>query len=156
MNIATSTAFITLTIHSGPPNRLPSPGNTDPSIPFRIASELHKHAQEEEPGSDLEKFFQLDTEIWTQTAISLTPGSTITWWKGLSLPSAFDEMTYECDASLGSPSDVDCSNVEWNQLGPTSLSPPSEVVSVGPGVVQFLHSSKWRWVLHLLQYVYQG
>ena len=144
MNIATSTAFLTLTVHSGPPNRLPSPGDTDPSVPFKIASELYKHAQEAEPGSDLKKFFQIDSGIWTLAGTLLTPGSTITWWKGLSLSWTSDEMAYECDASLGSPSDVDCSNIEWNQLGPTSLSPPSEVVSVGPGVVQFLHSSKWR------------
>ena len=46
------------------------------------------------------------------------------------------DMAYECDASLGSPPEADCSQLEWSQLGP-----PSDTVSVAPGVATFVHSN---------------
>ena len=63
-------------------------------------------------------------------------GSLTPWWQQQIAPSA-DEMAYECDAALGSPSDVDCSQIEWNQLMQAS-----STLSVGPGNPTFLHSSK--------------
>ena len=42
-------------------------------------------------------------------------------------------MNYECDASLGSPAEVDCT---WNQL--TSA---SDTLTVGLGEVTFLHAN---------------
>ena len=123
---------------------MPSPGDTDPSIPLRVASGLNEAAKKADPGSDLEKFLLLDSTIWSHAAMMLIPGSSTTWWKVLLLPSTSDKMAYECDPSLGKPTDVDCSNIEWNQLGPASLTPPSEAVIVGPGVARFFHSSKYR------------
>ena len=64
----------------------------------------------------------------------MTKGGSRPWWQ---FPkAAADEMTYECDASLGSPSEADCSHIEWSEL-----LPDSDSLHVGPGAVTFLHSS---------------
>ena len=65
----------------------------------------------------------------------MTRGGSRPWWSPV-VPGP-DEMTYECDASLGSPSEVDCLHIQWDQL-----SPASDTVQVGPGSTTFLHSSK--------------
>ena len=144
MSTATSTAFLTLTVHNGPLDRLHSPGNTDPSIPLRVSSELEKQSTKALPGSDLRKFLSLDAEIWLGAATGMTAGSSTTWWNVLSVVPTTDQMAYECDASLGSPSIVECSNIEWNQLVPAYLAPPSDTLAVGPGMTQFFHSGKSR------------
>lgn len=56
------------------------------------------------------------------------------WWQFFPLSS--NEMNYECDAGLGSPSEVDCTQIEWQQV-----SPASDTLTVSPGRVIFLHSS---------------
>ncbi|MCJ1235804.1 hypothetical protein MMC14_003777 [Varicellaria rhodocarpa] len=43
------------------------------------------------------------------------------------------EMVYTCDASLGAPKAVDCSQLAYSGLGP-----PSDTVIVGPGAPKFL------------------
>ena len=59
------------------------------------------------------------------------------WWQYLSLsPSQPDQMTYACDAHLGSPPEVDCSRLEYSQLGA-----PSDTVAVAPGVSKVLSSN---------------
>ena len=63
-----------------------------------------------------------------------------TWWNVAISPTqqsaleASNKMTYECDAGLGSPSTVDCTKLEWSELGVGS-----DTVKVAPGVVTFLH-----------------
>ena len=126
---------------SGLLKRLPSPGDTDPAIPEVVSQKLGDAAGQSPRGSTARQRYETNSGIWMSTSQSMTRGSTIPWWnKGVS--SSPDEMTYECDAALGSPAVVDCANIEWNQLGPTSVSPPSDTVSLGPGMTQFLHSSK--------------
>ncbi|MCJ1258687.1 hypothetical protein MMC24_006520 [Lignoscripta atroalba] len=44
-------------------------------------------------------------------------------------------MTYECDTKLGNPSVVDCSQLQYSQLGKST-----ESLALRPGVVDFLHS----------------
>ena len=77
--------------------------------------------------------------VWLQSAAGMSRTGQTAWWTEAASP---DEMTYECDADLGSPLLTECTQIEWNQLGPASVSPPSDTVTVGPGVVQFLHSSQ--------------
>ena len=48
-------------------------------------------------------------------------------------------MAYECDASLGAPSPVDCSQLDYSQLGI-----PSDTVTIGPGAPKVLVSSEFR------------
>jgi hypothetical protein len=62
-------------------------------------------------------------------------GKTTPWWGATA--GLADEMTYECDSTLGAPSAVDCAQVEWSQLGPDE-----DTISIGAGVVKFLSSSK--------------
>lgn len=65
-------------------------------------------------------------------------GGSLTWWDDKA-PQAPDEMQYECDAGLGTPSLADCTKIQWQGLGP-----PSDTVTVGPGTTKFLTSSKCR------------
>jgi len=47
-----------------------------------------------------------------------------------------EEMSYECDATLGTPAEVDCAQVEWSELGADD-----DTLSVGPGITKVLSSS---------------
>ena len=73
----------------------------------------------------------------TETAAEMARGGRKTWFPATAMANVQTpyDMAYECDASLGSPSATDCSQLEWSQLGP-----PSDSVSVGPGNATFVHS----------------
>ena len=118
---------------------MPSTGNTDPAIPFVVAMELEKSADQFPVGSSSSAYYLLLASYWNAASVGMTRGGTTTWYQKSPGP---DEMTYECDANLGAPPPVDCTQIEWNQLGPASVSPPSDTITVGPGVVEFLHQSK--------------
>ena len=47
-------------------------------------------------------------------------------------------MSYECDATLGTPGVVDCTQIQMHQMGPLN-----ETFEVGPGKTKFLSSSQW-------------
>lgn len=126
-----SATFFTITV-GGPKwkNTLPSPGNLDPAIPIGVARATYTTAEE------MAHFPALvaSSNHWVAQADRMKRGSMETWWQ-LQPPQAPPEMTYECDANLGSPPVIDCTQIEWNQL-----SPPSDTLNVGPGVT-FLHSN---------------
>ena len=46
------------------------------------------------------------------------------------------KMSYECDAELKAPAQVDCAQVEWSELGPDE-----EDVALGPTLSKILTSS---------------
>lgn len=48
-----------------------------------------------------------------------------------------EEMSYECDPTLGTPAEVDCALVEWSELGADD-----DTLSVGPGITKVLSSSR--------------
>ena len=137
---ANNAQFITVSL-TGPLKRLSSPGNTDPAIPEVVSQKLEDAAGQSPRGSSQWQKFDTTSQVWKLTSQSMQRGSGIPWWSK-TISSNPDEMTYECDATLGSPAEADCAQIEWNQLGPWSISPPSDMVSVGPGKVQFLHSSE--------------
>ena len=83
----------------------------------------------------LKKMFEIGARFWSTQVQSMRRGGTTPWW---TLPLQKSEMTYECDSSLGSPPIVDCTQVEWQQLGAASDS-----LTLGPGKVTFFHSSEW-------------
>lgn len=65
-------------------------------------------------------------------------GHSTPFWEvaaGPSEPSA-GQTSYECDASLGSPAEDDCSEVQWDELGANE-----DTFSVGPGLTKILSSS---------------
>ena len=68
-------------------------------------------------------------------------GASGTWWQlAFSTPikPLVDDMSYQCDAKLGNPREVDCSQLEYSQLGPLSDS-----ISIRPGAPKILSSSKY-------------
>ena len=65
----------------------------------------------------------------------MSPGGNTPWWQ--QVPDAADEMTYECDANLGSPNAVDCAQVEYGELGLND-----DTFSVAAGVAKILSSGQ--------------
>lgn len=124
-------SFFTITI-GGPrwKTTLPSPGNLDPAIPIGVARATYTTAEEMARLPTL----VASTNHWVERADQMKRGSTETWWQ-LQPPQTPPEMTYKCDANLGSPPVMACTQIEWNQL-----SPSSDTLNVGPGVT-FLHSN---------------
>ena len=128
-----SAAFLTVTVSDS--RRHFAPGNTDPQIPMSFARTTQR-AREGEAGpvSDiLNQIIQIE-EYWTRIGEGMQRGSSKTWWQLISPPPQA-EMTYQCDANLGSPPTVDCTQIEWSQLGS-----PSDTLSIGRGVT-FFHSN---------------
>ena len=136
----TSTTFITLTI-SGINGKRFWPGDTDPSIPIVFAEYTNARGGRSTEASHIQGISSVLADYWLAVAVVMERGGPKRWW-GLQPSQTSNEMTYVCDTGLGRPSVTDCTQIEWNQLGPASISPPSDTVAVGPGVVQFLHSSK--------------
>ena len=132
--IPSDTVFITLTV-SGPEAKLSDPGNTDPVLPSYLADLFE--AQAGVTALDDPKHWR-DT-LWAQ----YFRGASLGQHEGWMLPEAYqlsselasNEMTYECDTSLGAPSVVDCGNIEWGNM----LGPDTDTISVGPGRATFLH-----------------
>ena len=117
--------FFTVTV-SDHTNLHRYPPGYDPAIPIMLVSGIN-----DERATSNNPAYALFTEqvLLRGTITGMSP------WYGDGGPqlsnaaSAInDDMTYECDASLGSPSMVDCSQIEYSQLGASSDS-----VSLGPG-----------------------
>ena len=66
-------------------------------------------------------------------------GGTSTWWEGQGNDIVEDEATYECEMSLGIPSEIDCTQIEWSQLNPAS-----DTFTLGTDQVKFFHQSELR------------
>ena len=108
------------------------PGSTDPSIALALAEVASGASILGNPhrGSSA-------SQVWVAQAAKMSRDAapqTQTWYDTSS--SLTDQMTYECDASLGSPSVVDCTQIEWNQL-----TPPSDTLAIDSGVTRFFHSN---------------
>ena len=141
MNFNIIAWFLTVSITSvnNAPNGLPSPGNNDPVIPFFIYWGI-KDAASKAPNRSLAQYaMESNAALWDAAGSRVSRGGRTPWYTASSAPS---DMTYECDAALGNPQEVDCSFIQWNQLGPASVSPPSEIITVGPGNTFFLNYSK--------------
>ena len=67
----------------------------------------------------------------------MTRGGSTAWWDNQNDGAFTDDTAYECDAGLGTPSEVDCTQIEWHQMKPASDS-----LKVQAGEVLFYHSSK--------------
>ena len=137
-NMPAATAFLTVSV-SNAEKKMSSPGAKDPSIPL-VLSQMYKQNMEQAPeGSEQHRKMMGNMYMYYQ-AIQEGYLSKATWWELALSPAeqktleASDKMTYECDAGLGSPTSVDCAQLEWSDLGANSDS-----VSVAPGVVTFLH-----------------
>ena len=132
---AAGTFFFTLTISNIPGQK--QPGDHDPSVATAISDYnvfLNRNKNTHNSPAALKS--EKNIQKWTDQSARMGRGETVPFWKTESPPESNDEMNYECDANLGSPAEVDCAQIEWNQLGP-----PSDTVEVGPEKVTFLHSN---------------
>ena len=129
-----SATFITVTV-LGPTRRKFATGDTDPAVPQVLAGAEYNQARLNNDPS-VKALYESDARLWTLISTTLIRGGSDTWWHHTDLQVSDDKMTYECDTGLGSPSRVDCAQVEYSQMGP-----PSDTISVGPGEVTFLHSN---------------
>ena len=116
---------------------MPSPGKYDPSIAVGLANAARQQARVARIGSTAQIFGQNNVQIWESHSALMQRGDDRTpWWFEFD-PSA-DEMTYDCDADLGSPEDADCS-----QIGLSQPKLPSQTLEISPNEVKFLDSSKF-------------
>lgn len=108
------------------------PGNTDPEVPRALAMAA-ANQRNYDP-----RFNKLNPSLlWMSRSQSMQRGGDTTWY--YQSPTVLSEMTYDCNADLGSPSMDDCAQIEWKQLGSTN--PPSDTLAVGPGIPTILHSN---------------
>ena len=128
---ARSTVFLTISVQGFKSRRL-FPGNTDPSIPALLSRNVKPGTQSGLRGP--KNMFISPSDVWRAQAVSMTRGGNVKWFENSRLLS--EAMTYQCDAALGAPSVVDCTQIEWNQVTPSS-----DTLAVGPGVTTFLHSN---------------
>ena len=68
-------------------------------------------------------------------------GKTTPWWGATA--GMVEKMSYECDAKLGAPAEVDCAQVEWSQMGPDE-----GTVALGSSLTRVLSSSMYLKQIH--------
>ena len=129
---AGETRFFTLSISSRPGQL--QPGEYDPSVAMAIADyNVNLNRNKNTHNSPAALLSEQNIKKWKDQATRMGRGEYVRFWE--TDPSAGDdEMNYECDANFGSPLEVDCTQIEWNQL-----TPPSDTLQVGPEEVTFLH-----------------
>ena len=130
---------------TGPSEKLMKPGDTDPSIPLALANYEKIWVRHNVIGTDASKMHTMKALCWEMQAEDMKRGGSVPWWHYSTLP---DDMTYECDSNLGSPSVADCIQIEWQQINSVA----SDTLRMGPSQVSFYHSSKQ--VLHALTLAY--
>ena len=132
---APDSSFLTLTI-SGQPNGPYQPGNKDPMIALTLSDYSLRNLLKPQDQGVPSSVYGSRLSWFTQQSIAMMRGSSRTWWEQITY--GVNEVTYECDAGLGNPPEIDCLHIQWDQL-----SPASDTVYVGPGSTTFLHSSEF-------------
>ena len=113
---ATTSSFITFSVRSpGKPNQ---PGNYDPSIALRFLQTSNYRPPQP-------NFAGQSANPWYWARLKMTSDmngnrARKTWWNVLMEALGPDEMEYTCNASLGSPTEVDCAKLEYSELGPST------------------------------------
>ena len=130
-------AFFTVTV-AGKPNYKGTgpiePGDYDPAVPEVVAGALRGVISGWRKGNPYARRYIKDAQILDSIAAEMDHKFHVdNWWE---YPERIrtNQMAYECDANLGSPTAVDCGNLEYSSL----LGAPSDPVSVGPGMDHFL------------------
>lgn len=113
------------------------PGDHDPSVALAVSKyNIFMTRERFTHNSPSALRAVADATKWEQQATRMGRGETLPWWQQDPNASSHDEMSYECDAGLGTPSEVDCTQIEWQQLGP-----PSDTITISPNMATFLHSN---------------
>ena len=133
---APSTAFLTVSI-TNPRTKKPASGNTDPSIALTLGDSVREAWINTLPQDPMRQLLAKRSNYYVSQSMRMRTGGSVPWWSAPVNP-VEDDMTYECDSKLGSPKEVDCAHVEWEELGPNT-----DVVELVPGVVKTLASSKF-------------
>ena len=105
--------FFTVTV-SGPSGLHQYPPAYDPAIPLMLAHGIGE--------VDVAPEHVSHAAYARQMLLRVALAGESPWFRGgggegMWDPSDKDEMTYECDSSLGSPRLVDCTHIEYSQLG---------------------------------------
>ena len=111
---------------------VPAPGDDDPTIPLALAQQL-KNKEADSKGKAVGnpmswEFFSIAGSMEVFRGESEAPS----WWD-YQPETTSDDMTYDCDANLGSPRPVDCNKLEYSQLGAGS-----DTVLISPHVPRIL------------------
>ena len=120
-----SASYFTVTVGRADRGSWMDPGYDDPAIARALSDGVREKGNSERADK---------LDLLSQTMLrSNDQGSTVSWWTAFSgLDSEDDEpsseMVYACDAQLGTPNAVDCSQLAYSGLGS-----PSDTVSIGPG-----------------------
>ncbi|KAL9118562.1 MAG: hypothetical protein Q9187_004893 [Circinaria calcarea] len=109
-----SSSFVTLTVSNIAGD--PSPGGYDSQIPIKLGQHLRDKLVNSKGKSSTAPSYE---EFFMRAAIMEQEGGggQEPWWTSRQHT---DDMTYECDAHLGSPRVVDCGKLEFSQLGASS------------------------------------
>ncbi|MCJ1236968.1 hypothetical protein MMC14_004952 [Varicellaria rhodocarpa] len=110
------------------------PGDYDPAVPMALADSLRRIGNGIRKGNPYAVRYFDDAKVLEMHSKEMERSSLEeTWWRDLGTVST-DLMTYECDAKLGSPTAIDCSQLEYSSL----IGAPSDSVTIGPEMDQFL------------------
>ena len=138
---AWNSTFFTVTIHRKGTDP-PEAGNYDPSVAVLVA-EFLKMRQRGRRSDLWRKLENAITDFTKRTQNMYAGGKTTPWWGATA--GMVDKMSYECDAKLGAPAEVDCAQLEWSQLGPDE-----ENVALGSSLTKVLSSSKFLYQVRFL------
>lgn len=106
----------------------PSPGGHDSQIPIKLGQHLRDKLVNSKGKSTTAPSYE---EFFVKAAsMEREGGGSEPWWTPRQHT---DDMTYECDAHLGSPRVVDCGKLEYSQLGA-----PSDTVRISAGAPKIL------------------
>ncbi|MCJ1240916.1 hypothetical protein MMC14_008920 [Varicellaria rhodocarpa] len=134
------TRFITVTIENiFMPIPARSPGDIDPEVGVHLIMNLVNNLVNLQNGERRQAIIYRASSLSRRTG-EMRRGETQTWWEQVITPTPPVEMTYECDASLGSPTLIDCAQLRWQGRGN-----PSDAVQIGPGRPKSFLSSKYHY-----------
>ena len=136
---AWNSTFFTVTIHRKG-TEPPEAGNYDPSVAVLVA-EFLRMRQRGSPHNLWRKLENAISDFTRRTQNMYAGGKTTPWWGATA--GMVDKMSYECDAKLGAPAEVDCAQLEWSQLGPDE-----EDVALGSSLTKVLSSSTYLYQIH--------
>ena len=129
---AVESTFITVTV-GNTRGKNKSPGDFDPHIAILVAEYLSQRARGE-AREDRSRIDRVARNFVVRSQKMHAGGKTTPFWSSVS--ASEEDMSYECDAALKAPREVDCAQLEWGALGADD-----ETFSVGPAATKILSSS---------------
>ena len=134
--VASSSSFITVTVSTILGSQ--EPGDEDQSIPLLLGGLLSGRADRFSLYSTNRRVIMQRSSQFYGKAMNMASGREGgPWWQQTPV-SPDDDTSYECDAGLGAPREVDCSQLQYSQLGGGS----TDQVMIGPGTSKVITSGK--------------